>query len=127
MNRSETLHKLRPKLHFEIEAKTELEKFQNQTLRPILKFQHDLTLEHLHASRFKLDKYKIESKTFHAALKKFMSNDLSFRNILIGTICGLMSIEEFQFYSNHKAELTKRMLSMQLQRYMDTFFKNSNE
>lgn len=127
MNRSDALLKIRPQLQFNIEANAELEQFQNNILRPILKFQHNLTMTHLELSRFKAEKYKSESRTFQVELKKFISNDLSFRNILIGAICGLMTAEEFRFYSNHKSDITKRMLSMQLKRYMDTFFKESND
>lgn len=127
MNRSDALLKIRPQLQFDIEANGELEQFQNNTLRPILKFQHNLTMDHLELSRFKAEKYRSESKTFLVELKKFMSNDLSFRNSLIGVICGLMTKEEFRFYCHHKSDLTKRMLSMQLKRYMDTFFKETND
>jgi len=48
MTRNETLINLRPEIKFDT-SKTSLdaETFQNQTLRPILKWQHDIIIQFL--------------------------------------------------------------------------------
>ena len=86
-----------------------------------------MSLIHLLQSRFNIEKQRGDSKTFQTALKNFISIDLKFRNILIGMIQGLMTYEELKFYHTHKSELRKRIMSMQLKRYIETFSIESYE
>lgn len=109
---------IRLQLNVSVENTTDIEKFQNLTLRPILKFQHDLLT-------FQFQKY-IEKRK-----KKFREMDISdqlkyihhtiktdnhFKNELIGMIIGLFTIEELVFFKANEGELKRRISEMTIQR-----------
>ncbi|MEM6379495.1 MAG: glyoxalase [Bacteroidota bacterium] len=99
-------------------AVSSAELFQNRTLRPILKLQNELLI-----AIFK--QYIIKRKdTFHKLnkVKKLeyiehsIRKDLRFKNLLVGTIMGHFTNEEYkQFLANEK-ELTKRTTDLLVQR-----------
>lgn len=122
--REEKLLDLRPNLNLETEDSSDIEAFQNNTLRPLLKFQHELTLSMLnHSTHFIKMKEKIDQddlKLYTETVLKYVGTNIVFKNKMIGAIVGLMTLKEFSFYSENQAELNKRILSMQVQRYVDS-------
>ncbi len=118
----EAILELRPELYLEkMDTMTEVENFQNSTLRPILKMQHNLLLD------FLLQQKNIDSilanrdskKVFEAQLKSFI-NQAHLKEIFIGMILGLFSREEMKLCFNHSKEINKRIMQMILQRFMDS-------
>lgn len=97
------------------------EKFQNETLRPILKLQNDLLVavyrqyvEDRKSVLFKLPEPK--RPTYIAdSLKK----DQRLRNMMLGMIMGLFSEEEYAEYTADKREISKRAISMLITRLQD--------
>ncbi|WP_396209348.1 glyoxalase [Flavobacterium sp.] len=94
------------------------ERFQNQTLRPILKVQNELFL-----AVFKnyLVKQKIEFHTITPEKKmlvidKAIQRDMKFRNILKGMIIGFFTLEEFETYTQNSSNLNKRMMNLLIER-----------
>lgn len=123
MNRDAMIQRIRPTIPLdEIEYHSEIERFQNETLRPILKLQHNLTIELLSASQhFQKQKSKITSKsTYIECVKKYIQSDVGFKNTLIGIIVGMMTTEEYAMYISIKSECNKRIITMQVKRYADT-------
>lgn len=122
--REEKLLDLRPNLNLETEDSSDIEAFQNNILRPLLKFQHELTLSMLnHSTHFIKMKEKIDQddlKLYTETVLKYVGTNIVFKNKMIGAIVGLMTLKEFSFYSENQAELNKRILSMQVQRYVDS-------
>lgn len=119
MNRESQLLALRPSLTTlsqEAQPKS-VEIFQNEVLRPILKFQNNLTLALLksqpHFSPEVSDRAKL------VAHIKTICNQPRFKNQLIGMIIGLMSVQEYTSYAGSLKEYNKRILSMQAERFMD--------
>jgi hypothetical protein len=94
-NRTEQLLDLRPQLNLEVKNSTEIEKFQNSTLRPILKFQHDL---------------------FILQFQYYIKTDNHFKNELIGMVIGLFTSEELDFFRMNESELKRRISEMVIQR-----------
>jgi hypothetical protein len=94
------------------------EKFQNQTLRPILKLQNDLFVEMF---RNYITKYKNDFQTLSAE-KKLMyiehaiQKDIKFRNSLKGVVMALFTIEEYRSYTSNSSNLNKRMMNMLAER-----------
>lgn len=95
------------------------EKFQNQTLRPILKTQNDLLL-----AVFKnyIAKQKIDFKVFTPEKKMlFIENaiqrDIKFRNSLKGMIIGFFTLLEYEEYILNSSNLNKRMMNLLIERY----------
>lgn len=94
--------------------------FQNEVLRPILKFQNPLLLGYF------LD-YCLKKKVNFTDLsqdkqKHFVSNLLSkeqkIKNQMIGMVAGLMSVEEHKYYLANLKSVNKRIISMLKERIL---------
>jgi len=100
---------------------TDDERFQNQTLRPIIKFQNPLLLA---AFANYISKHK---NGFHDLLPEkrmdFIENaihkDIKFRNSLKGMIIGQFTIEEYECYIRNSSALNKRMMNTVIERLKD--------
>lgn len=97
------------------------ERFQNQTLRPIIKFQNDLLVA---AFSNYIRKHK---NGFHDLILEkrmdFIENaiqkDIKFRNSLKGMIIGQFTIEEYGRYIQNSSALNKRMMNTVIERLKD--------
>lgn len=127
--KDEQLLALRPDLNLDSENSNTIESFQNNTLRPILKLQHELTLAVLYKSKhFSQNLKKVDQKKtteLNDFIKKYLSTDKNLRNKIIGMIVGMMTTEELDYYLNHESELNKRISSMQVKRYADTILQST--
>jgi hypothetical protein len=101
-----------------ISNKSKEEHFQNETLRPIIKLQHDLLVVY-----FKT--YLISKKIQFKELSNLKKNEIistafkkdnAFKSELKGMILGHFTVEEFTVYSNFKSDCNKRILTMIEQR-----------
>ena len=95
-----------------------LERFQNITLRPILKMQHALLMS---AVQFYIDKKKnVFHKTQSEKQGDYIENQIiGDKNIFLelrGMILGQFTVEEYQFYCEHSSEVNKRIKGMMVQR-----------
>ncbi|MCB0625805.1 MAG: hypothetical protein KDC43_18275 [Saprospiraceae bacterium] len=100
---------------------SEAERFQNTTLRPILKFQNDLLVAvfrqyiRQHKNVFaSLSRAKKEAYIDHA-----LRQDIPFRNGLIGTIVGHFTTEEYGRYLEQENELRRRIVDLLARRLKD--------
>jgi hypothetical protein len=96
----------------------EAERFQNATLRPILKFQNDILkalLLHYFEKR-KGEFYKIAAENRSAYIAHAVRKDLRFKSQLLGTIIGLFTAAEFDFFIQNEAELSRRATDLLVQR-----------
>ena len=104
-----------------ISYKNDIEKFQNIVLRPILKFQNDLLLQlfifEFEKSKTKFDLIKNEQKT------ELIINNLKYNNklkqILLGTIIGMFTNKDINFYKTNYSKINKRIFSMLNDRLID--------
>lgn len=119
-NRDQNLKALRPLIPTisEENITSDSEYFQNTTLRPILKLQHDLLMQIfqqyvIHRKNI-FPKLSLEEKLNY--IENSIRKDLNFRSLLIGIIVGHFSMEEFQTYSKNKNELRKRLINMLIER-----------
>ena len=97
------------------------EKFQNQTLRPVIKLQNDLLLE---AFRNYIQKHKNVFLDMTADRKMLyienaIQKDIKFRNSLKGMVIGQFTIEEYKFYITNSSALNKRMMNLVKDRIQD--------
>lgn len=94
------------------------ERFQNQTLRPILKLQNDLLIvifqQYTIQRKGVFSKLSISKKVEY--LEQSLRKDLKFRSLLIGSIVGQFTLEEWKSYVEHENELRKRLISMLIKR-----------
>jgi len=119
-NRDQNILQLRPLIPTisEKNITSSAELFQNKTLRPILKLQNDLL-----TAIFK--QYTIQRKNIFPTLSEekqleYIENnirkDLKFRSLLIGTIVGQFTLEEWDLYIQNENELRKRLVNMLVER-----------
>ena len=97
------------------------ERFQNETLRPILKLQNPLFIE---VFRQYIEKRKgvfydlgLEKKL--AYIESSLIKDQKFRNSVKGMIIGHFTVSEYHQYSSNSSALNKRMMNMVIERLKD--------
>lgn len=124
--REKDIISIRPVLNFpSIDDTTPIELFQNETLRPILKLQHDIVVA--------LFKYNIRQRNTpfetlpnasrEKAIVLILQKDLALRNQLFGMIVGLLTLSELHFYLENEPELSRRIRDLLIQRIASTFSK----
>ena len=118
MREEQHLLSMRPFLPVETAESTEIEQFQNVTLRPILRFQHDLLVA---IFRNYIDKRKNTFVTLSkgqrlAYIDASIKEDFKFKNRLMGVVMGHFTAAEFAIFSNNEAELTRRLTTLLVQR-----------
>jgi hypothetical protein len=125
MNRNEELLKLRPKIKTIINGlkTSSTEQFQNNTLRPILKFQHDILLRLYHTCLAK-NKSLFDGLTAEeqeAKINQLFQKDLRFKNQSLGAIVGMLTAEEYAIYAEDTSSFDRRIVTMLKQRIMSTY------
>lgn len=94
------------------------EAFQNETLRPIIKMQHDLLVayfqEYLQTNNCVFTElYNLEQLAF---VESAFKRDISFKLEIKGLIIGHFTTSEFIIYCGNKSDFNKRILNMIQQR-----------
>lgn len=96
------------------------EKFQNTTLRPVIKMQHDLLFLRLESE---LSQAAFQNLT-RAAKKQFLQNILfkgnALRSEVIGMIAGCFTLEEYTFYRENTKTINKRIIQIIIERVINT-------
>ncbi|MFB1003698.1 MAG: glyoxalase [Bacteroidia bacterium] len=125
MNRTEELLKLRPNIKtIQHDLNTSsMEQFQNNTLRPILKFQHDILLVLFHAclAKNKSAFTGLSAEEKEKKINQLFQKDLRFKNQSLGAIVGMLTAEEYAIYAEDTSSLDRRIVSMLKQRIMSTY------
>lgn len=124
-NRDQNLKSLRPLIPTisEENITSDSEHFQNSTLRPILKLQHDLLIQifQQYTIHRKNVFQKLSSEKRLEYIEKSIRKDLTFRNFAIGTVVGHFTEKEYQIYVQNKTELRKRLINMLIERIKSQF------
>ena len=95
------------------------ETFQNDTLRPILKFQNDLLIDVFinYAVKQKGLFFTLSPDKKEKYIENVIQKDIKFRNALKGMIIGLFTVEEYSNYIKNSSSLNKRMMTLLIERY----------
>ena len=115
-------NKLRPVLKNLINLNTsDLERFQNEVLRPIIKMQNNLlvALFNNYIRNRKIEFNKLKAEVQENKINSILTKDINFKNILIGSIIGHLNENEIKIYLRSKSELNKRIIQMVKQRLQD--------
>lgn len=103
-----------------LDSTKELEKFQNNTLRPIIKSLNDLLLGYFQ-NYTTLKKFDIVNATDlqkDTFITTAFLKDNQFKSEVKGLVIGHFSIEEYHFYTNSTKEINKRILGIIKQRIL---------
>ena len=117
---TEAKESIRPilKVSRNIEGKNEVEKFQNITLRPIIKLQHELLVsffEHYLKSK-KINLTSLSDEKKEETIYRIFKNDNAIKIEVRGLIIGHFTIAEYQTYLPMAADINKRIMTMISQR-----------
>ena len=97
------------------------ERFQNETLRPILKLQNSLFIEifqnYIEKHKGIYHKFNLNEKLNY--IESCLIKDQKLRNYLKGIIIGHFTLEEYGIYKKQSSELSKRMVNMLKERLKD--------
>ncbi|WP_459212425.1 glyoxalase [Aquimarina rhabdastrellae] len=120
MDRRSNLLKMRPQI---LSARihnnmSDDERFQNETLRPIIKLQNDLFIEVFknYIRKRKNLFYDLSPEAKHNYIENAIQKDMKFRNSLKGMIIGQFTVEEYATYIQNSSALNKRMMNIVIQR-----------
>lgn len=96
----------------------DVEAFQNNVLRPILKFQNDLILQIFidYANQYKGVFFKLSDHEKLSYIQQALSTNQRLRSLILGTIVGLFAVEDFGYYKLNSSALNKRIITMTIQR-----------
>jgi len=99
---------------------SDIERFQNTTLRPILKLQHDLILSTVkYYNRKKKNIFsELDPLKQETYIADHIIGDKNISQELNGIVLGMMDIEEYTFYTLHASELKRRIKTMTLERIL---------
>lgn len=97
---------------------SEEEVFQNQTLRPILKFQNDLFIQVFvnYAVKQKNVFFTLSPDKKLAYIENVIQKDIKFRNSLKGMVIALFTNNEYADYIKNSSNLNKRMMNLLIER-----------
>ena len=117
-NRSTLLKSIRPKIEVDNTKSTELEIFQSVSLRPILKLQNEIIfalINNFLAEHKVVVKNLTENKKIER-IHDIFKNNIQQKQLLFGVVIGHFTHEEILFYNQNKKEVTKRIITMLLER-----------
>ena len=113
----------RPILSDLVKAGTlDIEKFQNEVIRPTIKMQHNLLIVFFknYINDIKIDFVNLKKEKQNEKINSILTKDTNFKNILLGSVIGHFSISELTFYYKNTPELKRRIIQIIKQRLQDS-------
>ena len=122
--RSDNLLHIRPEIPSAkvYETMSDDEKFQNTTLRPIAKMQHDLLIAVFrnYITKRKNVFYELTLEKRLAYVEHSIHKDMKFRNAIKGMIIGQFTVEEYEIYIKNSSALNKRIANIVKERLINS-------
>ncbi|WP_158838375.1 glyoxalase [Polaribacter sp. L3A8] len=107
------------------EGTSEMEKFQNEVLRPVIKMQHSLLISSFkhHLIKRKVDFTDLTDKKRRSKITAVFKTDNNYKNFTLGIVIGHFSSDEFTFYADNASEINRRVLQIVTQRLKDSILE----
>ena len=123
-DRHNDLLRIRPEIkkHQTFDSMSDEERFQNTTLRPILKLQQPLLVEAFinYANKHKGVFYELSLDKRMQYVETAVHKDQKFRNSIKGMLIGQFTVAEYQAYIKNSSQLNKRMMNLVITRLQDS-------
>lgn len=117
-NRTQLLNGILPIIEGTKATDSDNESFQNDVLRPILKFQNEIII--LYFNHFliesKIDFQKLKHSHKITKVHDLFKTNIQFKQFSLGLIVGYFSSVEFEYYVENKKEINKRIIAMLIER-----------
>lgn len=121
--RTKDLLRIRPEIPNALvyEEMSSDERFQNVTIRPVIKLQRDLLVAVFknYANKHKGVFYTLTLEKRMEYIENAIQKDIKFRNSLKGMIIGQFTVEEYLAYIENSSALNKRMMNMVIETIKD--------
>ena len=103
----------------------DIEKFQNEIIRPIIKMQHHLLIASFenYLQKRKIDFSILTDQKKRSRVSSVYKTDNNFKNLTLGLIIGHFSLDEFTFYTANLSEVHKRILQITMRRIKDSIME----
>ena len=131
MTRDKQVVNLRPvitKINSEL-VKSDQEKFQNEILRPIIKFQHELIIKifnsYLQTKNINLTSMSQDNRI--AKITSIFQNDRSLIIELKCIVIAYFTTSEYEIYTLMKSEINKRLIQIIRERILSVIAIKCNE
>ncbi|MGD1998495.1 MAG: glyoxalase [Flavobacteriaceae bacterium] len=122
-DRHNDLLRIRPEIkkHLTFDNMSDEERFQNNTLRPILKLQNPLLIAVFvnYATKHKGVFFELSTEKRLAYVENAICKDQKFRNALKGMLIGQFTVEEYEVYIQNSSKINKRMMNLVITRLQD--------
>ncbi|MDA0779208.1 MAG: glyoxalase [Bacteroidetes bacterium] len=122
-DRHNDLLRIRPEIkkHQTFDNMSDEERFQNATMRPILKLQNSLLIAAFinYANKHKGVFYELSIEKRIHYIETAIYKDQKFRNLLKGMLIGQFTIDEYHVYIDNSSKLNKRMMHLVIARLQD--------
>lgn len=101
---------------------TEVEEFQNIVIRPIIKMQHNLLIAFFenYLQKRKIDFVILTDQKKRAKIKSILEKDIQFKNMVLGSILGHFSVDEYATYIQNSSEFNRRIRQIIIKRLQDS-------
>ena len=119
MNRANKIKACRPHITLkESKQISDEEQFQNQVLRPILKFQNEIFIKLFlsNCNTYNINFTKFNSEEKYEYINNIFEKDFKIRALFIGTVIALFTIEEYEKYLVNQKHYNKRIIQMLTER-----------
>ena len=119
MNRTNKIRACRTHIITKESKKTsDEEQFQNQVLRPILKFQNELFIKLFlsNCKTYKINFTKFNNEEKYEYIENTFKKNFKIRASFIGVVIALFTLEEFEKYSVNDKVYNKRIIQMLTER-----------
>ena len=122
-DRQNDILRIRPQIkkHQTFETMSAEERFQNTTLRPVLKLQNPILLASFvnYAIKHKGVFFDIPTEKQLSYIENAIHKDRKFRNALKGIVIGQFTMEEYTVYTQNSSKLNKLMMNLVITRLQD--------
>lgn len=101
------------------ENTTAIEKFQNETLRPVLKLQNEvyLLVFENYVINLNIHFQTLSTENKWKLIEQSIQKDVALKNILIGVTIGMLTKEELVNYLLESKTYNKRIITMLVERF----------
>ena len=118
---------IRPELPANADNCTSIEQFQNDTLHPIIRFQDSFVFAQFqkYVRKFKPAFNAYNQRAQRNYIQEVLISDPRIRNSLIATIVSMMTLEEYNFYCEHKVAVNIQIINIltdRLQEHLELLY-----
>lgn len=117
-NRTQLLKKILPQIEGNKPTDLPNEAFQNDVLRPILKFQNEIIIQYFEhfIAESKIEFQKLKHSHKITQVHDLFKTNIQFKQFCLGFIVAYFSVTDFEFYVQNKKEVNKRIIAMLIER-----------